>query len=119
MKLTHSVFALGLAALCLATAGYKATAKPTPISQLKPNELHGRVVFAAHCGMCHYDREDQPLHGPPLRGVFKKTYLPSGAPANDERVRNTIDHGRNMMPALGGSMSSDEVDDLLAYMHTL
>jgi len=76
------------------------------------------MVFQAHCSLCHYDRTDDSLHGPPLRGVFKKPYLHSGAPANDERVTNTILHGHGMMPAQP-NMDPQDIDDLLAYLHTL
>ena len=54
-----------------------------------------------------------------MLGVYKNQYLPSGAPANDDRVRNVILHGRGMMPALGNAMSDSQIDDLLAYMKTL
>ena len=76
----------------------------------------------AHCSMCHYDRVSDPLHGPSLRGLYKKPYLPSGAPANDERVTATVLHGRNLMPAqpyLSPSYSPGDLDDLIAYLHTL
>jgi mono/diheme cytochrome c family protein len=51
--------------------------------------------------------------------VFKKPSLPSGAAATDERVTATILHGRNLMPAIGNQLDNGDVDDLLAYMHTL
>lgn len=91
---------------------------PTPLDQLNAQQLRGHAVFQARCGQCHYDREEGPLHGPSLRGVFKKQYLPSGAPANDERVSATVLHGRNLMPAQR-DMDPADVDDLLAYLHTL
>jgi hypothetical protein len=72
--------------------------------------------------MCHYDRAEGPLHGPSLLGVFKKPYLPSGAPANDERVTYTVLHGRNLMPAqpaLDPQYDPNSLPDLLAYLHTL
>ena len=68
---------------------------------------------------CHYDRKDKPLHGPPMLGVFKRPSLPSGAPANDERVTATIVHGHGLMPAMGNTMDQQDLDDLLAYLHTL
>ena len=94
---------------------------PTPLDELNAQQAHGHAVYEAHCGQCHYDREDGPLHGPSLRGVFKKPYLHSGAPANDERVTATILHGHGLMPAqpaLGPERNQD-LEDLLAYLHTL
>jgi mono/diheme cytochrome c family protein len=52
-------------------------------------------------------------------GVFKRSSLPSGAPANDERVTATILHGHGLMPAMGNTMDQQDIDDLLAYLHTL
>ncbi len=62
---------------------------------------------------------DAPLHGPPLMSVYKKPYLPSGAPANDDRVMDTIVHGHNLMPPMGNTMDQQDIDDLQTYLHTL
>ena len=40
-------------------------------------------------------------------------------PANDERVGEMIVTGRNMMPAFGQELSQAQLQDLLAYLHTL
>jgi mono/diheme cytochrome c family protein len=105
-------------ALIAVLAGCHSTPPPTPLAELNTQQIHGYKVFQVHCAQCHYDRVSEPLHGPPLRGVFKKPYLPSGAPANNERVINTILHGRNMMPAQP-DLDPDDLTDLLAYLHTL
>jgi mono/diheme cytochrome c family protein len=102
----------------LAMAGCHSTPPPKPLEQLSVQESRGHSVYQAHCAVCHYDRVSEPLHGPPLRGVFAKPYLPSGAPANDERVSATVLHGRNLMPAQPQT-DPQELADLLAYLHTL
>ncbi len=43
--------------------------------------------------------------------------MPSGAPPTNERITNVILHGRNMMPAT--QLTDDQLNDLLAYLHTL
>ncbi len=43
--------------------------------------------------------------------------MPSGAPPTDERLTNVIIHGRGMMP--GTPLDDPQLDDLLAYLHTL
>ena len=91
---------------------------PTPLSQLNTQQQNGYNVFQTHCALCHYDRVDGSLHGPSMRGVFKKPSLQSGAPANDERVTATILHGRNLMPAQP-FIEAQDLSDLLAYLHTL
>jgi mono/diheme cytochrome c family protein len=54
-----------------------------------------------------------------LFGLYRRKYLRSGAPANDDRVTEVILHGRGMMPAMGNSMDEEQLAELLAYLHTL
>jgi len=55
-----------------------------------------------------------------MKHIFKKPYLPlSGMPANDDRVTDVIKLGRNKMPAFGQELTQQQVDELLAYLHTL
>ncbi len=116
MRFPHLSIVLGLAALAL--AGCKSV-PPTPLTDLNSQQSHGHAVFQARCSVCHYDRREGPLHGPSMAGVFKKPYLPSGAPATDERVTATILHGRNLMPPMGNTMDDADLTDLIAYLHTL
>ena len=102
-----------------AVVGCRSLPPPTPLADLNPQQSRGHGVFQARCGACHYDRRNDPLHGPALLGVFKKPALPSGAAATDERVTATIVHGRGLMPALGNNLDQQDIDDVLAYLHTL
>ena len=111
-------FLLCAVPVVLLLAGCRSVPPPVPLDQLNAQQSRGHQVFQARCAACHNDRIADPLHGPGLRGVFKKQYLPSGAPANDERVTATILHGRNLMPAQPNTEQQD-LDDLLAYLHTL
>lgn len=116
MKLSLALLLFGGVA---GLAGCHSTPPPTPLSELNAQATRGHGVFQARCAACHYDRQDGPLHGPSMLGVFKKQSLPSGAAATDERVTATIVHGRNLMPALGNQLDGGDLDDLLAYLHTL
>lgn len=116
-KYTHCV--LLVTALAAALCGCHSTPPPTPLDQLTPQQASGRAVFQTRCAACHYDRQSGALHGPSLLGVFKKPALPSGAAPTDERVSATILHGRNQMPALGNVLDDTDLNDLLAYLHTL
>lgn len=107
------IFALGL------LAGCKQLPPSKPLSELTPTEAAGRRVFVSHCSACHYANTEKPLHGPGLEGLFRKPYLPSGTAANDTRVTAVILHGRNMMPAMGNTLSDQELEELMAYLHTL
>jgi mono/diheme cytochrome c family protein len=76
-------------------------------------------VFDRYCAVCHEAYSSKPLKGPSLQGMFKKPFMPSGAPANDDRVREVIALGRSKMPAFGRVLNLQQMDDLLAYLHTL
>jgi len=117
MRIGAGVVGLGMA--IAAGLGCKSVPPPTPLDELNAQQARGHAVFQARCAQCHYDRRDASLHGPALLGVFKKPYLPSGSPANDERVTATIVHGRNMMPAMGNTMDKQDLDDLMGYLHSL
>ncbi len=86
---------------------------------LTPQQAAGRRVYDSHCLACHAPYSGAGKHGPSLKGVFKKPYLPSGTPANDERMKDVILLGRPMMPGFRGELSDQQVNDLLAYLHTL
>jgi mono/diheme cytochrome c family protein len=107
-----SVAAVGL-------VGCKSGPPPIPLEQLNAQQMHGHAVFQARCAECHNDRKDRNLKGPPMVEVFKRPTLPSGAPANDERVTATIVNGHGLMRGLGDTLDKQDTDDLLAYLHTL
>lgn len=86
---------------------------------LNPQQAHGRRVFEQRCQECHFAYASRNLRGPTMHELFKKQYMPSGTPANDDRVRDVIMLGRSKMPAFGRVLSTEQVDDLLAYLHTL
>jgi mono/diheme cytochrome c family protein len=118
-RIAAVMFCLGVAMVIAAAVGCTKLPPPTPISELNPQQTRGYNVYQERCAQCHNDRSNDPLNGQSLRGIFKKQYLASGAPANDDRVMDAVLYGRAMMPALGGSMTPQERDDLLAYLHTL
>jgi mono/diheme cytochrome c family protein len=111
-----SILALSL----LGAWGCKPQLAPSkPVNELTAEEAAGHRIFVSLCSGCHYANAEKPLHGPGLEGLFRKPYLPSGAAANDARVTAVILHGRNMMPAFGNTLSDQELEKLIAYLHTL
>ena len=111
---------LAAAVAALSAAGCGPSLGPSkPVSELKPQEARGRAVYQQDCASCHYANQTGDLHGPSLFALYRKKYLPSGAPANDERVTPVILRGRNMMPGYGNDLSDQQLQDLLAYLHTL
>lgn len=109
---------LTLGALVLA-AGCDSKSDDTTKAPLTPQQLRGQRLYAANCAICHRADSEAPLNGPGMKGVFQKKFLPSGAPANDERVGNTIRRGRLTMPAYEEILDESQLNDLLAYLHTL
>jgi mono/diheme cytochrome c family protein len=87
---------------------------------LNPQQAAGRQLYDQYCDRCHEPYSSRDKKGRSLQGVFKKQFLSvSGMPANDDRVGEMIVTGRNMMPAFGQVMSQSQVQELLAYLHTL
>jgi len=119
-QIARGIFCLGVALVAVAlVAGCTKIPPPTPLSQLDPQQMRGHDIYRQYCAQCHNDRTNEPLNGQSLRGIFKKQYLDSGAPANDDRVLDAIMYGRPMMPAMGSKLTPEDREDLLAYLHTL
>ena len=87
---------------------------------LNPQQAAGRKLYDNYCDRCHAPYSSRGRQGPPMKEVFKKQFLPiSGMPANDDRVGDIIRMGRNKMPAFSQEMNQQQINDLLAYLHTL
>ncbi|MFZ0957228.1 MAG: cytochrome c [Candidatus Sulfotelmatobacter sp.] len=87
---------------------------------LNPQQAAGRKIYDSHCDRCHDAYSTHGRKGPGLKGVFKQPYLSlSGLPANDERVVDIIRLGRKEMPGYSQTLSQQDIEALLAYLHTL
>ncbi len=86
---------------------------------LNPQQATGRHIFDQHCARCHEPYSSRGLQGPPLKGIYKRKYFPSGMPANDDRMTDIIMMGRAKMPSFRPELSDQELQDLIAYLHTL
>ncbi len=87
---------------------------------LNPQQSAGRKIYDSHCDRCHEPYSTRGKKGPGLKGVFQHKYLSlSGLPANDERVTDIIRLGRNEMPGYSQTLNAQDIQDLLAYLHTL
>lgn len=86
---------------------------------LNPQQSRGRRVYNIYCVNCHPAYSSKGNKGPGLAKLFRKQYLPSGLTATDEHTLQSILQGRNMMPRFGDQLDRQEVDDLMAYLHTL
>lgn len=87
---------------------------------LNPQQAAGRKIYDNYCDRCHRPYSTKGKKGPGLKGVFQHQYLPkTGLPANDERVTDIIRNGRPDMTGYSQVLSPQDIQDLLAYMHTL
>ena len=87
---------------------------------LNAQQSAGRKLYDEYCDRCHNPYSTRGRQGPGLKGVFKKEYLAvSGIPANDARVGEIIRIGRGKMEGFSNVLTQQQLDDLLAYMHTL
>jgi mono/diheme cytochrome c family protein len=106
-----------LAAAALVGCGEDLSKKSDAELGLNAQQARGRQVYNAQCAECHYAYSSKGSKGPSLKGMYKKQYLPSGLLAQDRFVAEAIVHGRKMMPAT--NLTQDQLQDLLAYLHTL
>ena len=103
------------------TAEEIANAKPKPVTRPAPSaqptnvNLNGAELYAQNCAICH--REGR--NGPPLEGIMNRREFPSGTPANDARLKDTIRLGRAMMPAFSNTLTDAQIDAIVQYVHTL
>ena len=113
---------LGLGALALASTlgcDIERRKSDAELGQ-NPQQAAGRRIYDAECDRCHEPYSTRGKKGPGLKGIFKHQYLSlSGLPANDERVTDIIRLGRKEMPAYSQKLDDQQIEDLLAYLHTL
>jgi cytochrome c553 len=87
---------------------------------LNPQQASGRKLYDSECARCHEPYSTHGKKGPGLKGIFQHKFLSlSGLPANEERVTDIVRLGRNEMPGYSQKFSPDDIQDLLAYLHTL
>jgi mono/diheme cytochrome c family protein len=87
---------------------------------LNPQQGAGRRVYDDYCQRCHEPYSSRSKKGPAMKDAFRRPFLPSsGLPANDQQVSDIIRYGRSTMPAYGPTLTQTQIDDLLAYLHTL
>ena len=86
---------------------------------LNPQQARGRYLYDQNCIRCHEPYTRWGTHGPSLKNLYKKPYLPSGMPVNDERLQDVILLGKAKMPSFRKTFTDQQVEDLLAYLKTL
>ena len=86
---------------------------------LTEEQAEGKHLYEDGCAHCH---EQNDLHlkkvPPNLHGLFTKDKLPGGEPATDAEVEHLLVTGKGMMPSFAYQMSKEQMEALLAYLHT-
>ncbi len=113
-----SSFAL-LSLLLLLTACTMERRKSDAELGLNEQQARGRRVYDQHCIRCHEPYSSREIQGPSLHGIFKKEQFPSGIKASDERMIDIIEMGKSKMPSFHNALTQQQMQDLLAYLHTL
>jgi mono/diheme cytochrome c family protein len=114
-----AILFLLLPLLALSTCGVERRKSDAELG-LNPQQADGRHVYDQYCDRCHAPYSSRGRQGPSLQGMFKKPYLSaSGMPANDDRVRDIILLGRNKMEGFSNILTAAQINDLIAYLHTL
>jgi mono/diheme cytochrome c family protein len=87
--------------------------------RLTPEQAEGKQVYDTGCAHCH---EENDLHlkkvPPNLHGLFDHKTLPDGAPATDAEVEQVLMAGKGMMPSFAYQLTKEQMDAVLAYLHT-
>lgn len=73
----------------------------------------GREIFYYKCWFCH---NEFTTHAPHLDGLYTHPTLLSGAPVNDDTVKNQIRNGGGGMAAYKYTLSEADIDDLVAFV---
>ncbi|MDP9267869.1 MAG: cytochrome c [Acidobacteriota bacterium] len=126
MKIVRRVLAAAMLVPVFCFAPLGCNRAPSARAQMSDAELgltatqaSGRRLYHQHCLVCHEAYSPSDRNGPSLAGLYRKKFMVSGQPVDDERVRDLIVLGRSKMPAFGGQLSDDQLAALLAYMKTL
>jgi mono/diheme cytochrome c family protein len=119
LKRNASIFTVLLFLALLAGCGKDPELQTDAELGLNLQQAEGRRVYKLDCAVCHSAYTSKGSKGPSMKGIYKRPYLPSGLIANDQFVEQSILHGRNMMPGFGNSLTQQQLDDLIAYLHTL
>jgi mono/diheme cytochrome c family protein len=86
---------------------------------LTPQQAQGQHVYNVACAHCHEENDLALKKVPPnLHGVFTRKTLPDGAPANDAEVKRVIMNGKGLMPPFQYQMTQDQLNAVVAYLHT-
>ena len=99
----------GLTLACIAAIVTLANPAAPPVSAKADRKLEGAEIFASSgCTHCHGPDGQGTDNGPSLRNVRKRL-----KPA---QIHNQIINGGKQMPAFGDTLTTDQVQSLIAFL---
>jgi cytochrome c2 len=118
-SLAFAVFFTSAGYFFLVKGGVSKVEKPASEVEATADADRGQTLFDQQCSFCHYaDRTESKL-GPGLKGILKGETLPvSGKPATPENIIQQLKNPYQNMPSFG-SLSQQEMGELLAYLKSL
>jgi len=123
MKKAMFLFLAGLlttAVYAAAQARHKGSeAKTTQAKAAAGNATKGKALFKENCGICHFSASTAKKVGPGLKGIYKRGKFANGKKVDDASMREWILKGGVDMPSFEGSLTDEQVRDLIAYLRKL
>jgi mono/diheme cytochrome c family protein len=104
-------FILSPAALCAPTPS---AAQPSTAAYTPANAHAGEQVFLQRCFQCHSVNPGEVRIGPTLFHVMKGPKAVSAA-----QIRIQLRDGKGKMPAFKDILTPDDVNHIIAYLHSL
>ena len=83
-----------------------------PLTAYAGNPMVGAGIYSAHCAKCHGGNGRATMAGTPdliVHQLISKS---------NQQLISTIKTGRGIMPAYGGLLTEQQMDDVLAYLKT-
>lgn len=91
--------------------------QPGTDEKLTAQELRGEATYFQFCALCHVPRL-QKTGAPPTLGPLHTGLLKNATPEKERAVREFIRQGTQNMPGYQYSLTSQALDDLIAYLKT-
>ena len=98
---------------------FEARVAPAQAKGKRNNGMPDGQRLFRHCSGCHNAETGEKKVGPSLKGLFKKRALLNGSPATEQNIRFKIKKGGDGMPSYEQTLSSKEVDQVIAYLRGL
>ena len=76
---------------------------------------NGASVFAGNCAACHAGGNNVIQNEKTLRKEALDQYLAGGL--KEASIVTQVTNGKNAMPAFGGRLDAEEIDDVAAYVY--